>query len=131
MEIAETKIVTEYMSPDLMSDLSNDDETVMTAATGNIELNAKSAILIEQNSGKVLFEKSPDTKMPPASITKIMTLLLVMEAIEGGKFDYDSSVTCSEHASSMGGSQIWLEVGETMTVDELLRASAIGSANDA
>ena len=58
MEIAETKIVTEYMSPDLMSDLSNDDETVMTAATGNIELNAKSAILIEQNSGKVLFEKS-------------------------------------------------------------------------
>ncbi|MEE1127611.1 MAG: serine hydrolase, partial [Acutalibacteraceae bacterium] len=120
MEIAETKIVTEYMSPDLMSDLSNDDETVMTAATGNIELNAKSAILIEQNSGKVLFEKSPDTKMPPASITKIMTLLLVMEAIEEGKFDYDSSVTCSEHASSMGGSQIWLEVGETMTVDELL-----------
>ncbi len=131
MEIAETKIVTEYMSPDLMSDLDNDDETVMTAATGNIELNAKSAILIEQNSGKVLFEKSPDTTMPPASITKIMTLLLVMEAIEGGKFDYNSVVTCSEHSSSMGGSQIWLEVGETMTVDELLRASAIGSANDA
>lgn len=131
MEIAETKIVTEYMSPDLMSDLDDDDETVMTAATGNIELNAKSAILIEQNSGKVLFEKSPDTTMPPASITKIMTLLLVMEAIEGGKFDYNSVVTCSEHSSSMGGSQIWLEVGETMTVDELLRASAIGSANDA
>ena len=92
MEIAETKIVTEYMSPDLMSDLDDDDETVMTAATGNIELNAKSAILIEQNSGKVLFEKSPDTTMPPASITKIMTLLLVMEAIEGGKFDYNSVV---------------------------------------
>ncbi len=124
------KIVTEYMSPDLMSDLP-DDDSMMTAATGNIELNAKSAILIEQNSGKVLFEKSPDTKMPPASITKIMTLLLVMEAIEAGKFDYKSTVTCSEHAASMGGSQIWLEPGETMSVDELLRAAAIGSANDA
>ncbi len=124
------EIVTEYMSPDLMSDLT-DDETVPTAATGSIELNAKSAILIEQSSGKVLFEKNPDNKMPPASITKIMSLLLVMEAIESDKFGYDSSVTCSEHASSMGGSQIWLEVGETMTVDELIRASAIGSANDA
>lgn len=126
----QAKIVTEYMSPDLMSDLK-EDEAVPTANTGNIELNAKSAILIEQNSGTVLFEKSADTQMPPASITKIMTLLLVMEAIEEGKFDYDTPITCSEHSSSMGGSQIWLEVGETMTADELLRAAAIGSANDA
>lgn len=126
----QVKIVTEYMSPDLMSDLK-EDEAVPTANTGNIELNAKSAILIEQNSGTVLFEKSADTQMPPASITKIMTLLLVMEAIEEGKFDYDTPITCSEHSSSMGGSQIWLEVGETMTADELLRAAAIGSANDA
>lgn len=126
----QAKIVTEYMSPDLMSDLE-EDEAVPTANTGNIELNAKSAILIEQNSGTVLFEKSADTQMPPASITKIMTLLLVMEAIEEGKFDYDTPITCSEHSSSMGGSQIWLEVGETMTADELLRAAAIGSANDA
>lgn len=126
----QVKIVTEYMSPDLMSDLK-EDEAVPTANTGNIELNAKSAILIEQNSGTVLFEKSADTQMPPASITKIMTLLLVMEAIEEGKFDYNTPITCSEHSSSMGGSQIWLEVGETMTADELLRAAAIGSANDA
>lgn len=126
----QVKIVTEYMSPDLMSDLK-EDEAVPTANTGSIELNAKSAILIEQNSGTVLFEKSADTQMPPASITKIMTLLLVMEAIEEGKFDYDTPITCSEHSSSMGGSQIWLEVGETMTADELLRAAAIGSANDA
>lgn len=126
----QAKIVTEYMSPDLMSDLK-EDEAVPTANTGSIELNAKSAILIEQNSGTVLFEKSADTQMPPASITKIMTLLLVMEAIEEGKFDYDTPITCSEHSSSMGGSQIWLEVGETMTADELLRAAAIGSANDA
>ncbi len=124
------QIVTEYLSPDLMSDFEEGD-AILTANTGGVDLNAKSAILIEQNSGKVLFEKNPDDKMPPASITKIMTLLLVMEAIEDGKFDYDTPVTCSEHASSMGGSQIWLEVGEIMSVDELLRAAAIGSANDA
>ncbi|MBQ2815747.1 MAG: D-alanyl-D-alanine carboxypeptidase [Clostridia bacterium] len=113
-----------------MSDIK-DEEAILTASDGSLQLNAKSAILIEMNSGKVLFEKDADVKMPPASITKIMTLLLVMEAIEAKKFDYNTEVTCSEHASSMGGSQIWLEVGEKMTVDELLRASAIGSANDA
>ena len=129
-EYQRMNIVTEYQSPDLMSDIE-DDEAVLTASDGSLQLNAKSAILIELNSGKVLFEKDADVKMPPASITKIMTLLLVMEAIEAKKFDYNTEVTCSEHAASMGGSQIWLEVGEKMTVDELLRASAIGSANDA
>lgn len=129
-EYQRMNIVTEYISSDLMSDIK-DEEAVLTASDGSLQLNAKSAILIEMNSGKVLFEKDADVKMPPASITKIMTLLLVMEAIEAKKFDYNTEVTCSEHASSMGGSQIWLEVGEKMTVDELLRASAIGSANDA
>lgn len=129
-EYQRMNIVTEYISSDLMSDIK-DEEAILTASDGSLQLNAKSAILIEMNSGKVLFEKDADVKMPPASITKIMTLLLVMEAIEAKKFDYNTEVTCSEHASSMGGSQIWLEVGEKMTVDELLRASAIGSANDA
>ena len=129
-EYQRMNIVTEYISPDLMSDIK-DEEAILTASDGNLQLNAKSAILIEMNSGKVLFEKDADVKMPPASITKVMTLLLVMEAIEAKKFDYNTEVTCSEHAASMGGSQIWLEVGEKMTVDELLRASAIGSANDA
>ena len=129
-EYQRMNIVTEYISPDLMSDIK-DEEAILTASDGNLRLNAKSAILIEMNSGKVLFEKDADVKMPPASITKVMTLLLVMEAIEAKKFDYNTEVTCSEHAASMGGSQIWLEVGEKMTVDELLRASAIGSANDA
>ena len=129
-EYQRINIVTEYISPDLMSDIK-DEEAILTASDGNLQLNAKSAILIEMNSGKVLFEKDADVKMPPASITKVMTLLLVMEAIEAKKFDYNTEVTCSEHAASMGGSQIWLEVGEKMTVDELLRASAIGSANDA
>lgn len=130
-EITQTRIVTEYMSNDLMSDLDDKDEAVTVANVGDITLNAKSAILIEQNTGKILFEKNADEKTPPASITKIMSLLLVMEALENGKFTVDSDVTCTEHAASMGGSQIWLEPGETMTVDELLRAAAIGSANDA
>ncbi len=95
-----------------------------------VTIHAKSAILIERRTGIVLFEDNADMQTAPASITKIMTLLLVMEAMEEGKFALDTQVTASEHACSMGGSQIWLEPGEVMTVDELLRASAIASAND-
>ncbi|OQP06020.1 D-alanyl-D-alanine carboxypeptidase [Geobacillus sp. 46C-IIa] len=92
---------------------------------------AKSAILIERDTGKILYEKNPHEKLPPASMTKIMTMLLIMEAIDEGKLSYDEKVRASEYAASMGGSQIFLEPGEEMTVDELLRAIAIGSANDA
>ncbi len=105
-------------------------ETTVTAAEVQ-DIPAPSAILMDADSGRVLFEKNADEALPPASITKIMTLLLVMEELEKGTFTLEDTVTCSEHASSMGGSQIWLEVGETMTVDELLRATAIASANDA
>ncbi len=101
------------------------------AFADGITISAKSAILIERSTGRVLFEYEADTTMPPASITKIMTLLLVMEAIESGKLDFDTEVTASEHACSMGGSQIWLEPGEVFTVHELLKAAAIASANDA
>ena len=97
----------------------------------NTNIPCKSAILLEQESGNILFEKDADIKMPPASITKIMTLLLVMEAIDSGKIKFDDVVTCSPHASSMGGTQIWFEPGEQMTVHELLKATAIASANDA
>lgn len=102
-----------------------------TAFGDGISISAKSAILIERNTGRVLFEYEADTPVAPASITKIMTLLLVMEAIEGGKLSFETKVTASEHACSMGGSQIWLEPGEIFTVHELLKASAIASANDA
>jgi D-alanyl-D-alanine carboxypeptidase (penicillin-binding protein 5/6) len=95
-----------------------------------VTIHAKSAILIERSTGAVLFEENADMQTAPASITKIMTLLLVMEAMEAGKFTLDTEVTATEHACSMGGSQIWLEPGEVMTVDELLRATAIASAND-
>jgi len=94
-------------------------------------LPARSAILIDQGSGQVLYEQNPDEQLPPASVTKIMTLLLVMEALESGKINLDDVVTCSENANSMGGSQIWFKVGEQMSVNDLLKAVAIASANDA
>ncbi len=96
-----------------------------------VEIKAKAVVLIEVSSGKVLMEYNPDTKLFPASVTKIMTMLLVAEAINSKKITLADKVTCSQNAATKGGSQIWLEEGESMTVDELLRATAIGSANDA
>ncbi len=96
-----------------------------------VEIKAKAAVLIEVTSGKILLEYNPDTQLFPASVTKIMTMLLVAEAINSKKITLADKVTCSANAASKGGSQIWLEEGESMTVDELLRATAIGSANDA
>lgn len=90
-----------------------------------------SAILMEATTGKVLFEHNPHERRAPASVTKIMNMLLIMEAIDSGKIKLDDVVTVSPHASGMGGSQIWLKVGETMTVEELLKAIAVNSANDA
>ena len=105
-------------------------ETV-TAIGQTLDIKAKSAILIEPNTGKILYEMNSDEVLPPASITKIMSLLLVMEALDRRDFDLETVVSASEHACSMGGSQIWLEPGEGMTVDDLLRATVIASANDA
>ena len=99
-------------------------------ATG-LTVNAKGAVLIDQGSGAVLFEKDAHAHLPIASVTKVMTLLLVMEAIDGGRLNWLDTVTCSARAASMGGSQIWLEPGETMTVEELVKAAAVVSANDA
>jgi D-alanyl-D-alanine carboxypeptidase (penicillin-binding protein 5/6) len=93
--------------------------------------NASSAILIERDTGSVLFEKNSNEKLPPASMTKIMTLILIMEALESGKIKLSDEVQTSEFAASMGGSQIFLEPGEVMTVEEMLKGIAIGSANDA
>lgn len=96
-----------------------------------MEINAKSAILIEPESGTVLYELNADERLAPASITKIMSLLLIMEAIDTGRITLETVITASEHACSMGGSQIWLEPNEQMTVHELLKAVVIASANDA
>lgn len=96
-----------------------------------IEILAPSAILMEESTGKVLFEKNPHEKRSCASITKIMTMILVIEAIDQRKISLSDMVIASEHAASMGGSDIWLEPGEAMTVDELIRALLVASANDA
>lgn len=94
-------------------------------------ISAPSAVLMEAGSGKILYEKNADEQRPCASITKVMTLLLVMEALDQEKISLTDLVTTSEHAASMGGSDIWLEPGETMSVDDLLKATVIASANDA
>lgn len=91
----------------------------------------RSAILIERDTGAILYEKNAHEPLPPASMTKIMTMLLIMEAIDQGKLKLDERVRASEYAASMGGSQIFLEPGEEMTVDDLLKGVAIGSGNDA
>ncbi len=94
-------------------------------------VSAPSAILIEQTTGQVLYEKDADKKMPIASVTKTMTMLLIMEAIDSGKIKYTDMVTTSEHAASMGGSQVYLEVGESMSASDMLKAIAVSSGNDA
>ena len=108
------------------------DTTVNNAAIGQtLDIKAKSVILMEPHTLTVLYESNCDEKLSPASITKIMSLLLVMEALDRGDITLETVVTASEHACSMGGSQIWLEPNETMTVHELLKATVIASANDA
>jgi D-alanyl-D-alanine carboxypeptidase (penicillin-binding protein 5/6) len=93
--------------------------------------NVKSAILIERDTGEILYEKNSKEQLPPASMTKIMTMLLIMEALDEGKLKMDEKVRASEYAASMGGSQIFLEPGEEMTVKEMMQGIAIGSGNDA
>ncbi|WP_413309044.1 D-alanyl-D-alanine carboxypeptidase family protein [Bacillus sp. 1P10SD] len=97
----------------------------------DIVSNVKSAILIERDTGAVLYEKNSKDELPPASMTKVMTMLLIMEAIDKGKLTWNEKIRASEYAASMGGSQIFLEPGEEMTTKEMLRGIAIGSGNDA
>ncbi len=96
-----------------------------------LNLDCRSAVLMEAQSGQILYATNETEALPPASVTKVMTLLLVMEAIEQNKITYSDMVSASEHACSMGGSQIFLEVGEQMSVEDLLKSVVIASANDA
>ena len=104
---------------------------VTAHAVGEPEISAPSALLMEASTGKVLYEKNAHERRPCASITKVMTLLLVFETMDSGKLKPDDIITSSEHAASMGGSDIWLEPGETMTADDMIKATAVASANDA
>lgn len=96
-----------------------------------LELSGKSAVLMEASSGNVLYSQNPDERLPLASVTKIMTMLLIMEAIDSGKITLEDKVVASERAKSMGGSTIFLETGEEMSVHDLLKGIAVASANDA
>lgn len=112
------------------NDISSEENTSKENGL-NLAPNAKSAIMLEASTGKVIYEKEADLQLPMASMTKMMTLLLIMENIENGNLKWDEMITASEYASSMGGSQIFLETGEQMTVEDLVKGICIASGNDA
>lgn len=113
---------------------SIDNSIVATASTPDstnlLNIESESAILLEQTTGKILYEHNSHEQLRPASVTKVMTVLLIMEALDSGKISLEDSVPCSETASAMGGSQIWLDPTETLTVHEMLKAICVVSAND-
>lgn len=98
--------------------------------SNSLSLESSSAILIEQSTGQILYSHNIHEQLHPASVTKVMSILLIMEALDSGKITLSDSVPCSENAASMGGSQIWLDPRETLTVDEMLKAICVNSAND-
>ena len=118
------------------NNVSDDESSLLTNATSEVtddnslNLESASGILIEQSSGRVLYAHNIHEQLRPASVTKVMSILLIMEAIDSGKIALTDSVPCSENAASMGGSQIWLDTTETLTVDEMLKAICVNSAND-
>ena len=112
------------------------EDSLVETSTGSLgenflELNCESAILMSQDTGEMLYDYNSHEQLRPASVTKVMSLLLIMEEIDSGRLRYDDKIVCSEEASKMGGSQIWFEPGEELSVDDLLKAVCIVSANDA
>jgi D-alanyl-D-alanine carboxypeptidase (penicillin-binding protein 5/6) len=106
-------------------------QAVLAIDKPEFDLQTKSAILMDAKTGRILYEKNAHQKLPPASVTKIMTMLLAMEAVDEGRVKWDDKISTSELAAKMGGSQIWLEPGEEMTFEHLIKAVAVVSANDA
>ena len=105
--------------------------TAAQTSDSTLNLTAASAVLMEATTGTVIYEKNATQSLPPASITKIMTLLLIFDALEAGQIHLEDTVSVSEYAASMGGSQVFLEPGETQTVDTMMKCIAVSSANDA
>ena len=112
---------------------ADEEESKQDEETGQaeIDISAPSAVLMEASTGTVIYEKDADTARPPASVTKVMTMLLIFDALEAGSIHLEDEVTTSEYAASMGGSQVFLEPGEIQTVDTMLKCIAVASANDA
>ena len=118
-------------SNEVTNTLSNTSTLTNTNSVGtDLNLECGGAVLIEQNSGRVLYDHNMHQKLRPASVTKVMSLLLIMEAIDSGRLSYTDKIPCTEEAAAMGGSQIWLDVREELTVDEMLKAICVVSAND-
>lgn len=115
----------------LLSSLSPATDTAASPPAGEVSVSAPSVVLMEASTGQVIYEKDSHTVLHPASITKIMTLILIFDALEKGTLSLEDTVTVSEYAASMGGSQVFLEPGETQTVDTMLKCISIASANDA
>ena len=109
---------------------TNSTETTTSTSTNTLSLESGAAILIEQTTGQVLYEHNIHEQLRPASVTKVMSILLIMEALDSGKINLTDKVPCSENAAAMGGSQIWLDPRETLSVDEMLKAICVNSAND-
>ena len=110
--------------------LSGQAAAITPRKDADITISAPSAVLIEQATGEVIYEKDAHQRMPPASVTKVMTMLLIAEEIDAGRLSEEDTVTGSAHAASMGGSQIWLKEGEQMSVRDMLKSVAVSSAND-
>lgn len=125
----------EYVEANMEMDTGEVDEAIFlddgTDYTAAIEIPAPSAILIEKETGTVIYEKNADERLLPASVTKVMTILLIAEAVETGKISLDDTITTSAYAASMGGSQVYLEEGEQMPLSEMLKCIVVSSANDA
>lgn len=132
---AKEHIVYEDTQETVSEDTGEAQETVAEdtgdTETAGPEISAPSAILMEASTGEVIYEKDADTPRPPASVTKVMTMLLIFDALEAGKIKLEDQVTTSEFAASMGGSQVFLEPGETQTVETMLKCISVASANDA
>lgn len=109
---------------------STTEDSSSSTGENTLALESGSAILIEQSTGQVLYAHNIHEQLRPASVTKVMSILLIMEALDSGKISLTDTVPCSENAASMGGSQIWLDPRETLTVDEMLKAICVASAND-
>lgn len=123
VQIKEKKEVTE--------DKKTEDKKTEDKKAGGVEISAPSAVLMESSTGQIIYEKDADSKRPPASVTKIMTLLLIFDALSDEKINLTDEVTTSEYAASMGGSQVFLEPGEVQTVETLIKCISVASANDA
>ena len=116
---------------DSTSNVSNSESSSASSANTGFQSAAPNAILMEATTGTILYEKDADKEKPPASVTKVMTLLLIFEALSKKQITLNDTVTVSEHAASMGGSQVFLEPGETQSVDTMIKCIAVSSANDA